>query len=180
MTLSFIGAGSNIEPAFNIETALKLLSGKTVLRGISTFYETEAIGRPGDPDYFNGVVKIETDHSPEFLKFNILRDIEKSLCRKRNIDKYAPRTIDLDILFYGGLSIHNGLLDIPDPDIKKRPYLSSALNELDTSLFFPEWGLTAREIVETFKEIKLKPLTEFTDKLRKEYIYGRQESGKAR
>ena len=180
MALTYIGMGSNIDPSSNIIKALTLLSEKMAIRGISTFYETLPLGRNKDPFYYNGVLKIETVYSPDYLKFNILRNIESALRRRRGIDKFAPRTIDLDILVYGDLSIHNRSLDIPDPDIKTRPFLSAALSELDCDLYFPEWGLTIIEINRGFEDIKLKALTEFTEILREDFLYGHQEGGKTR
>jgi dihydroneopterin aldolase/2-amino-4-hydroxy-6-hydroxymethyldihydropteridine diphosphokinase len=157
-----------------------MLGRAVIIGGISTFYETQPIGRTGDPLYYNGIIKIETVLSPFILKYKILRKIEESLCRKRLKDKYAPRTIDLDILVYGDLSIHGKFLDIPDPDILIRPYLGAALGELDSGLYFSEWGRSAREIAEGFQGIRLKTLKKFTERLREEYFYGRQENRKAR
>ncbi len=163
----FIGAGSNIDPYSNIKDALKLLMLKSEVMAVSTFYKNESIGRPGDPDYFNGVMLINTDSDPLGLKYDVLRDIEKSLGRVRHNDKYAPRTIDLDILVYDDINIHNKELDIPDRFILERPFLSICLFELDKSLFFQEWGKTVKDIAESFIDQKLKPLYDYTEMLRR-------------
>ncbi|MGA2140855.1 MAG: 2-amino-4-hydroxy-6-hydroxymethyldihydropteridine diphosphokinase [Brevinematales bacterium] len=171
MTPVFIGLGSNIEPESNINKALKLLNMEIPLNGISTFYLTGAVGRPHDPFFYNGAVRIFTDYSPEYLKFSLLRVIEAALGRKRSPggDRFLPRTMDLDILAYGSLSIHNDRLDIPDPDIRKRPYLAAELSELDAQLYFPEWGLGIENIFENFNDYAFKPLIDYTGKLREEY-----------
>ena len=76
---TFIAVGSNVNPSLQIPEALRLLSERVPVCAVSTFYQTKAIGRPEQPDYRNGVFKIEADMSPLDLKMHILRDIERQL-----------------------------------------------------------------------------------------------------
>ncbi len=167
METAYIGMGSNIEPEKNIIEALDLLSKDVNITGISTFYKTEPVDRPDQLLYYNGVVKIETHYSPTDLKLLILRMIEEKLGRKRTGDKSASRPIDLDILVFGRLSVHDKDLDIPDPHILKRPFLAIPLFELDNEMSFPEWRLTIGQIAENLKENDMKPLLGYTKKLRR-------------
>ena len=120
MTRAFIGIGSNIAPEENIRKALRQLGQPTRLVSISTFYRVPAIDRPEEPAFYNGVVAIDTDLPPARLKSEVLRPIEAALGRHRSTDKYASRTIDLDLLLYGDYVVSTGDLSLPHPEILKR------------------------------------------------------------
>ncbi|UCD29308.1 MAG: 2-amino-4-hydroxy-6-hydroxymethyldihydropteridine diphosphokinase, partial [Planctomycetota bacterium] len=118
----FIAVGSNIDPEINILQALKRIKEPVKITGISTFYQTPPIERPVQQPFLNGVWRIETLMSARTLKFNCLRTIENELGRVRTEDKYAARTIDLDIIIYGDMVIDEPDLQIPDPDIYTRSF----------------------------------------------------------
>ena len=61
MIRAFIGVGSNIDPEENVREGLRRLAQYTHLVSISTFYREPALGQLGEPDFYNGVVAIETD-----------------------------------------------------------------------------------------------------------------------
>lgn len=138
---AFVGVGSNIEPRRNIQAALVRLARRVRVTGVSTFYRTPALDRPDQPAFLNGVWRIETDLAPRALKLDVLRGIERSLGRVRTADRYAPRTIDLDLLLYGDLTVDEPDLRIPDPDIRKRPFIVVPLLELAPDLVMPDTGL---------------------------------------
>ena len=87
---AYIGVGSNIAPEKNIPEALKLLSGRTTVVSTSTFYCTRPLENRRQPEYRNGVWRIETKYSPRILKNEILKKIEKALRRVRTKD---PTTV---------------------------------------------------------------------------------------
>jgi 2-amino-4-hydroxy-6-hydroxymethyldihydropteridine diphosphokinase len=97
-----LSLGSNIEPQKNIPAALELLSREVGVEQVSTAWWTPAVGSDG-PNFLNAAVRIRTDYPSEVLKKRVLRKIEEELGRVRTRDKYAPRTIDLDILIYDGI-----------------------------------------------------------------------------
>lgn len=165
MAVSYIGVGSNIEPEKNVPAALHILASKVAIKAISTFYRSAAIGSISD-DFYNGVIKIETDIEPRELKYNILRPIEESLGRQRSADKNAPRTIDLDILLYDNRVINDGDLILPDPDITSRAFVYLPLLELDPDLIMPDSGQKLADIIDSASDITT--LLDFTEKLRKE------------
>ena len=167
MVTAFISIGSNIDPELNIEKAVMLLSQKTSITGVSTFYKTKAFDRDGQPMFLNGVICIETDIKPIELKQNVLRVIEKSLGRIRSEDKSAARTIDLDIIIYNQMKIHDHELNIPDPSIEERPFLAIPLYELSPDLILPEISRSIREIANFMKNHHMKPMMDFTDRLKK-------------
>jgi len=163
---SLIGVGSNIEPERNITDALARLSKRVDITGISTFYKTTPILRKDQDDYLNGVWKISTSMLPEELKFDVLRKIEKELHRNRESDKYAPRTIDLDLLLYGDMVIHEENLTIPDPDIYKRSFIAFPLSELNPDLVMPDTKKPLIDILSALSNGSMIPDITFTESLR--------------
>ena len=180
MPRAFIGVGSNIDPEKNVKEALRLLAIRSSVLNISTVYHTEPELRPKQPWYYNCVAEIDTELRPEELKFALLRGIEKKLGRKRTADKFAERTIDLDLLLYGDPSVESTGLFVQDPDIFQRPYLAAALLELSPSLKLrepqslearvPEPALSAArpEVLPSKMEI----LEAYSQSLRKEILHG--------
>lgn len=138
--VAYVAVGSNIQPEANIPAALDKLRRAARVTASSTFYRTAALDRPGDPDFLNGVWQIETDLSPHALKFDVLRRIEEELGRKRSADKYAPRTIDLDLIVYDNAAIAEPDLRVPDPDIRTRPFIALPLLELSPEVVLADTG----------------------------------------
>ncbi|HEX9744779.1 MAG TPA: 2-amino-4-hydroxy-6-hydroxymethyldihydropteridine diphosphokinase [bacterium] len=165
----FIGVGSNIEPEANVKMSLRLVRQFAPIAAISTFYETSPIDRPEQENYFNGVVEIIFHGTPFELDLKLL-DIEDELGRLRTADKYASRTIDLDILLFGREIIDDGNLRIPDPDILKRDFVLLPLNEIGPTAIHPETGQLIEKIAYNFRSHELKELVEFTKELREEFI----------
>ncbi len=170
MTRAFIGVGSNIHPAGNVREAVLRLGKKAGVRGISTIYQTEPEGRPEQDPYYNCVVEIETELPPRQLKER-LGEIEKELGRERSADKYASRTIDLDLILYGALELETDDLRLPDPLILRRSYQAHALLELAPDLEIPGWGRIA-DIASALPRDKMLPLADYTASLRKEALLG--------
>ena len=137
MARAFVSVGSNIDPADNVKKAVRLLGAQTRILATSTVYLTEPLGRSGQPPYYNCVLEIETGTPPLDLKLTVLRRIEDSLGRLRGSDKFAPRTIDLDLILYDDITIAGEVLTIPDPDILQRSFLAIALYELAPDLVLP-------------------------------------------
>ncbi len=101
MNRSVISAGSNILPEKNIEAAAEILRNEQALLKTSAFKTTRPVPPAFGADYLNGAFLIETDLDMEALEA-YLKDVEKRLGRVRNGDRYAPRTMDLDIIVYNG------------------------------------------------------------------------------
>lgn len=91
-------------------------------------YETEPASIIPQGKFLNGVLEIETTLSPKDL-LGELNKIEKKLGRVRAV-KDGPRTIDLDILYYGDVSIKKDDLIIPHPKIQEREFVLKGLREL--------------------------------------------------
>ena len=166
MARVFIGIGSNIEPAKNVRAAIRSLAQQTRLVGVSMVYCTEALDSPEQPPYFNCVVEIGTEVSPVEIKHSILRPIENSLGRKRTGDKYAPRTIDLDLIVYGDLAMDAEDIKLPDPEILERPFLAVPLFELAPDLVLAGYNLRISEIAARLPRDGMRPLEDYARLLR--------------
>src|SRR5678816_715047 len=98
-----LSLGSNIQPETNLVRALELLQKYGELRKISNVWESESVGAEG-PHYLNVCVLLVTPHTQTGLKEQALLPIEAGLGRQRGADKFAPRTIDIDIVLFDGQS----------------------------------------------------------------------------
>ena len=131
MTTCYIGIGSNLGDRYHyIDSAiaeLKRTKGIKFMRA-SSIYETDPVSEIPQGKFLNGVLEIETELSPHVL-IRELNRIEDLLGRKRGI-KNAPRTIDLDVLYYGDEKINEGEVVIPHPRIREREFVLRGLREL--------------------------------------------------
>ena len=191
MARVFISIGSNIDPAENVRSALRLLAAQVRIVALSTVYRTAALGPPPagppearaapgapaepavrQPDFYNAVIECDTDLPPLQLKLHVLRPIEATLGRRRTADKYAPRTIDLDILLYGDQIFKTAGLTVPDPEFVRRPFLALALCELAPELVLPGDGRRLREVAAGLSASGMQPLPDYTADLRREIAGG--------
>lgn len=134
----FIGFGSNVGDRKDFcDRTLALLSllPSSEVTGVSSLYETEPVedgAHPGREWFLNGVVRLETDLAPRRL-LDICREVEKAL--GRDLDhRDGPRTLDLDILFYGSRIIDEPDLVVPHPRLHLRRFVLTPLVEIE-----PEW-----------------------------------------
>ena len=130
----FLGVGSNLEPRKKtIAEALKELSLVGPIEKISPIYETPALLPPQAPTlwnkpFLNLAVQMNFLNDPRDLLFH-LKVIEKKLGRKKR-EKWAPRSIDLDILLFGNKSFSYPELQIPHPEMEKRAFVLDPLKDI--------------------------------------------------
>ena len=84
-------------------------------------------------------------------------------------DKYASRTIDLDLLVYGDLVVSNNELTLPHPDILKRAFVAIPLAESSPELVLPGSGVPVQQVAEQFSTDGMQPLDVYTHLLRNEF-----------
>ncbi len=147
----FIGFGSNVGNRLDFcdraVTLLSLLPHSEVI-AVSPLYETEPISdhaHPGEGWFLNGVVQMQTDVTPKSLLM-VCREIERSLGRDED-DRKGPRTLDLDILFYGQRVIHDPDLVIPHPRLQHRRFVLAPMADLDPSWEHPVLHQTVGELL---------------------------------
>jgi len=149
---AFLSLGSNLEPESNLPRAALGLRPLGRILACSNVYRNPAVGPTPGPDFLNAAVLMETELTPHVLRTE-LRALETRLGRRRTSDKYAPRTIDLDLVLYGALVVRVDGLDLPDPDLVIRPHLAIPLAELDPEHRHPITGETLSSIA-----ARLQPL----------------------
>lgn len=121
-------------------------SGMHVKR-LSSLYETEPVGIRAQPWFLNLIVEAETDLFPLQL-LDRLQSIELSLGRRRTLVR-GPRTIDIDIVFYGGFRIKSERLVVPHPRLEQRRFVLEPLAELAPDLRHAVSHRTVREMLAT-------------------------------
>jgi len=150
MNRAYLSIGSNINPEQNIVQSIKLLADATRVIAVSTIWETLPEGGPNQPNYLNGAVIIETPLSAIVLKQQILIKIEQQLGRVQQLNKFAPRPIDIDIMLFNRDVLQIGQRYIPDAEILERAFVAIPLAELDPTYLHPKTGQTLQEIAQTF------------------------------
>ncbi len=152
----YIGLGSNLGcREENISRALKQLSGISdgsvkVLR-CSSIYESKPWGKTDQPDFLNQVAEVETTLEPKALLV-LLKKIERELGRTQATERWGPRVIDLDILFWDDLILNDDDLVIPHPFISDREFVLAPLSELASHLINPVTGRTIEEMLASISE----------------------------
>lgn len=131
MQTCYLGIGSNLgDRRKNIKEAIKKLNAlkETKVIKVSRIIETKPVGGPPQGKFLNACLKIETSF-PALTLLKKLKIIEKELGRKRTVC-YGPRTIDLDILFYGNKVINRKELKVPHPKMLEREFVIKPLSEI--------------------------------------------------
>ncbi len=163
---AFIAVGSNISPEENVRAALLLLARQEQIVAVSTVYRTEPEDRPDQPDFYNCVVEIKTEKTPDELKYQVLRRIEGALGRLRASDKSAPRVIDLDLILYDDLVLNTDRLVLPDPEISSRSFLAACLSELAPDLILPGTNSRIADLSARLSPDNMHPLEGYTGRVR--------------
>ena len=134
----YVSIGSNIDREKNIRGALQELGATFSPLICSNVYETEAIGFEGDA-FYNLVVGFDSDMSIDALKAEFDR-IEKLYGRTAESRRFAPRTLDLDLLLYGDFVDTTGTHDIPRKEINEYAFVLLPLSEIAGEMKHPATG----------------------------------------
>jgi 2-amino-4-hydroxy-6-hydroxymethyldihydropteridine diphosphokinase len=144
----FVAVGSNVEPERNLAKAAAELAREFPDVEFSPWYRNKAVGFEGD-DFINLVVAFNTE-LPVHEVVAKLRAIETACGRPREAPKWAPRSMDLDILLYGDLVHEEPGLKLPRPDLLKRPFMLGPMADLTPDLQHPTAGATIGELWQRF------------------------------
>lgn len=152
--LAYLSLGSNIEPGVNLPRAVELLSKHGEIMRISSVWESEPVGGSGG-NYLNACLAYKTTLPQEILKTNVIYPIEKQLGRQRGEDKFAPRTIDIDIIIFDGEPVGSHWLAqafvmVPLAEIFPKfqnPATGESIQETSTRLRREVWIETRRGVL---------------------------------
>lgn len=136
MPLARVGLGSNVgDAAATIRAAFERLAGLGTLTATSSLYRTKAWGVTEQPDFVNAAALLQTALAPHDL-LRELKTIERELGRVQTF-RWGPRVIDLDILAYDDLELHDAELTIPHARLRERAFALAPLAEIDPC-FLPD------------------------------------------
>jgi 2-amino-4-hydroxy-6-hydroxymethyldihydropteridine diphosphokinase len=147
MTRCFIAIGSNLQqPLDQVNRAVTELAAlpNSSLQAVSRWYRSNAIGPGTQPDYINGVAELNSKQSPMAL-LRLLQTIENHHHRKR-LQRWGPRTLDLDVLIYGELTVDDPDLTIPHPRMLERNFVLYPLMDIAPDLVLHN-GLALSEFI---------------------------------
>ena len=161
-----IGLGSNMSnPVGQIRAALREideLPGCALVR-TSSLYESAPVGVIEQPVFINAVAEVETTLTPHTLMASLLA-IERGHDRVRSV-RNGPRTLDLDVLLFADLCIHDGDLVTPHPRAHERAFVLLPLLELAPNLVIPGKGpareflpLVGSQSIRKIPETELQPV----------------------
>ncbi len=145
---AFIGVGSNIEPQRFLGAGIRMLRERFGPLELSPVYRNSAVGFDGD-DFFNLVAAFSTVREPLDLAAD-LRMIENRCLRDRSLPRYAPRTLDLDLLLYGDAMFSVAGLELPRPEILRRSYILKPMADLRPDMLHPAGKLSFAELWQRF------------------------------
>lgn len=149
MTLAYIALGSNqASPLEQVASALNAIAAIPQSRVVATssFYRTPPLGPQDQPDYLNAAVALETELSPEALLDHTQR-IELEQGRVRKAERWGPRTLDLDIMLFGDITLSTPRLTVPHYDMKNRAFMLVPLVEIAPDCTFPD-GQRVADVLE--------------------------------
>lgn len=157
MHQAHLSLGSNIQPENNLPKALELLKEAGNILKVSSAWESKAVG-PVTPNYLNACILFGTPLPLPELKESVIHPIEAKLGRKRSNDKYAPRTIDIDIIIFDDQSCNEkfwtqAFVVVPLAEIFpgfQNPLTTESISQTATRLRQEIWMETRFEVLSRF------------------------------
>jgi 2-amino-4-hydroxy-6-hydroxymethyldihydropteridine diphosphokinase len=144
---AYVGVGTNLGDRWRhlalARRALQAVPGVAVLRA-SHVYDNAALD-PAQPRFLNAALELETDRPAEPLLILLLR-IEDRAHRRREV-RWAPRTLDLDLLLYEDAIVQTPRLTLPHPGLAARRFVLEPLAELCPGRSVPGTGATVAELL---------------------------------
>jgi 2-amino-4-hydroxy-6-hydroxymethyldihydropteridine diphosphokinase len=148
MTPAYVSGGSNLDAEQNLLKAARALRATYPGARFSRVYRNRAVGFDG-PDFLNFVVELPVPGGPGALKAELER-VEGECGRQRYAPKWAPRTMDLDILLFGEVILELPGLVVPRPQLAHWAFMLGPLAELAPDALHPVAGRTVGDLWAAF------------------------------
>ena len=145
---ALLSLGSNVEPLRWVPRALELLQARHEVVAVSPWYRSAAVGGSGPrPDFVNLAVRVRTDLPPRALR-EACRRTEEACERRRTEDRYAPRTMDIDVVALDDLVLDLDTWHLPDPQLLTQPFVLVPCAHVWPDWRHPRAGRTLSALVE--------------------------------
>ena len=146
-----LGLGSNLGDRIGyLRAAVRQLQGHAQITALSALYETAAVG-PAQPNYLNAALRVRTALEPQPL-LELLLELERGAGRVR-VERWGPRTLDLDLLFIVGLTVAQPGLVVPHRELTNRAFallpLLDVLPEAQDPVTYQDYSECARMLDRT-------------------------------
>ena len=142
-----IALGANIgDPKAQMDIAVAMLREATEVISVSEYFSTKPVSDIEQPDYLNAVCIVESE-LPAMDLLSLLHGIEKALGRER-LEKWGPRTIDLDLIQYGSLLSSADELKLPHPRAHERRFVLEPWVSIDPEAILLTHGKISELLVQ--------------------------------
>ncbi len=142
MSRAVLALGANLGDRVEaLQLAVDALAGAGSVLAVSGVYQTAPVGGPEQPDYFNAVVVLETPLSPQAL-LDLAHDVENAAGRVR-LERWGPRTLDVDIIGYDDIVSSDPELTLPHPRAHERGFVLAPWVEVSPDATLPGHGRIA-------------------------------------
>lgn len=148
--IAYIGLGSNLQqPLLQIQRALQTLQTlpESELVNHSPLYRSAPLSGNNQPDYINAVAMLRTGLTPLAL-LDTLQTIEQQQGRVRTAERWASRSLDLDMLLYADYCSHDPHLTLPHPELYNRAFVLYPLYDCTPDLILPN-GQALAQLLQT-------------------------------
>lgn len=143
-----LSLGSNLGDRVRyLERALEQLRRELKIERVSSIYETRPVGTADQPWFLNLVCYAFTQMDPHTL-LGFIQAIESALGRRRSGERFAPRTLDIDIVAFENRVMEESALEIPHPRMHERAFVLEPLAEIAPEWLHPVEDKTAAELLE--------------------------------
>lgn len=155
----YLGLGTNLgDRSANLSAAVGSISAIAKLMDSSSIYRTAPWGFTEQPDFYNQVLKVQTELSPTDLLAQC-KSIEETIGRTPTF-RYGPRLIDIDILLYGEILLDTPSLTIPHPRLVERAFMLIPLLEISAEIIHPVSGMPFSQYLQGLDTSGVVRLTE--------------------